>query len=326
MALPTLVRTWQTNCNNAQLALGSALADNRGLLISIKNALLGFASNPWTVRYSCNSTTAGTAGDGVDRWGSTAANLVWNAAGSAHSWFVMQQSGVAAGFQVLWSLENSSPNGSVMSVVVSPSAGFTGGTTTARPTATDEIVVLAAAGVWGGAGTIDQSARWSVEQSTDGAGTRIIVCTAGATTTVALFEVPANVATGWSNPTAFSWLNSSGGLGGFQTYGSLKTRVGALAANLALACEGTAANVHGPADIAFGNLANEVSGEWPMWPIGVDCNTVGARGRLATLVDLWYGSSNVTSGDSYPATGTTGQFAQFGNLIIPWNNGPVNLT
>lgn len=326
MSLPTLVRTWQTSCNNAQAALGSALADNRGLLIAIKNQMLTFGTNPWTVRYSCNSTTAGTAGDGVDRWASTPANLVWQGAGSAHSWIVLQQSGIATGFQLLLSCEGSSASGSIMVIVVSPSAGFTGGTTTARPTATDEQVLVNGVG-WGGVGTVDQSARWSVEQSTDGAGTRIVTCAGGAVTGIAFFEQPANVVTGWSSPSVSLWVNGTGTLANFSTYGNSKGRIGATSANLGISCEGTAGTAAlGPADAVFGNIANEVSGEWPFWPLGIDCSTAGVRGRHGTLVDLWFGSSNVPSGDSYPATGTTGQFAQFGVLIIPWNNGAVNLS
>jgi hypothetical protein len=104
-------------------------------------------------------------------------------------------------------------------------------------------------------------------------------------------------------------------------------RVSSATASIGMACEATAASGgYGPSDTTFGNIANELSGEWPLWPISIDCSTVGARGRLGTLVDIWMGSSAVASGDSYPATGTTGQFAQFNNLVIPWNGGAVNLS
>ena len=89
----------------------------------------------WAVDSSCDGTTAGTAGDGVDRWGAafTPANLNYNSEGSAHSWFVLKHTGLnlflvlnltGGTYQVSFSVSKTQP---------------TGGTTTNRPTAADEI-------------------------------------------------------------------------------------------------------------------------------------------------------------------------------------------
>ena len=143
---------------------------------TVKDALIAFASTPWTMRYSCNSVTAGAAGDGVDRI-TTNANLVWASAGSAHSWIVLRQTGIATNFELLLSCENAHASGTTLMIVVSPAAGFTGGTTTARPTATDEVVLNAAAVAW--AASAVTALRWHLQQSTDGQCTRIITCAAG---------------------------------------------------------------------------------------------------------------------------------------------------
>src|SRR5947209_5087453 len=90
-ALPAPSLTWQQSLNNVQLASGTALTDHRTILLGIKNALIGFGTNPCTVKGSCHSTVAGL--DAVDRW-SAIANLVWAAAASAHSWIVLEQGGI----------------------------------------------------------------------------------------------------------------------------------------------------------------------------------------------------------------------------------------
>src|SRR5260221_1297717 len=113
MGMPTFVKTWQFNINQAIASNGTAgvagqrISDNQ-VLLALKNSLKGFAQNPWTVQYSSNagnngtagaaSGAAGTVGDGVDRWTSAkqdsgAGNtndLNRAAAGSRHSWFVLR--------------------------------------------------------------------------------------------------------------------------------------------------------------------------------------------------------------------------------------------
>jgi len=71
-------------------------------------------------------------------------------------------------------------------------------------------------------------------------------------------------------------------------------------------------------------MANEISGEWPMLPIGIAGVGAGARGRHGSIADLWIGSNGVASGDSYPVA--QADFAQFGSLIVPWNRGAIHLS
>lgn len=316
MALPTLVKTWQHNVNNQITAQGTALADNRKLLRSIKNAMIGFGTNPWTVRYSCDSSSAGSAGDGVDKWAADS-NLVWAAAGSAHSWIVLRQTGIATNFELLLSCEGAAAGGNVLTIVVSPSAAFTGGSTTARPTATDEIVLINGAS-WSGISS-DISSRWSVQQSTDGQSTRVIICASGAPTAYWLLEKPANPTTGWSNPSVFAAVASSPTIAALTSTATppWRMRSGSTTGNVTANVEGNN-NALLPSDATVGNIANEIDSGWPMFPIGFACYTTGIRGRHGSINDLWMGSSSVASGDTYPGDASN-QFAQFGILIFPWN-------
>lgn len=110
----------------------------------------GSAAGAWTVRYSCDGVTAGTAGDGVDRWGAayTPANIVRGAAAAARSWIVMRSPTLATGsanggvpmtVEVLISFGDSAVD--YNAVIAYSKTGFTGGTATVNPSATD---------MWGG--------------------------------------------------------------------------------------------------------------------------------------------------------------------------------
>jgi hypothetical protein len=88
----------------------------------------------WLIRdYECDGSTAGTKGDGTARILADA-NVVGAAPGVAHSWAVDTVHGSLGQLCTDWD----STSDGAFSVYWSPSAGFTGGTTTARPTATDE--------------------------------------------------------------------------------------------------------------------------------------------------------------------------------------------
>lgn len=90
----------------------------------------------WTMYYSCDGTTAGTANDGVDRWTSTfdATKIVCNSPGNAHSWAVLKS---PVGLGPVYMIIDCRDNTSQVAISFSKAAP-TGGSTTARPTATDE--------------------------------------------------------------------------------------------------------------------------------------------------------------------------------------------
>ena len=318
MSLPTLSKTWQISPNNQTTAQGSVTADARKTLRGIKNALIGFGTNPWAVRYSCSSTVAGSAGDAVDRWAADS-DLVWNGPGSAHSWIVLRQTGISSTFEMLISCEGSGANASQLTMYVSTSA-FSGGSTTARPTATDEVLVIG--GPW--ITNSDISHRYHVLQSTDGQCTRIFIGSSGVCVFSAIIDKPNNPTTGWINPyfalAAFNsttWSLTSPVLITSSNASALgRMRSGSTTGNVSLTIEGLANNF--AADTAIGNIANEIDSSWDMWPLGIACLTTGIRGRHGSLFDLWAVSSSRASGDMIPGDGSN-QFAVCMPFIIPWN-------
>lgn len=126
----------------------------KSLLWCFVQALLGNITGPnagpagaipsgarWTTYYSSDGTTAGTANDGVDRWTSSfTASKIVRASSGAHSWFVLK-SPAALGPYYLTVDYLSSADSSV--ILVLSKAAPTGGTTSLRPTATDETAFSA---------------------------------------------------------------------------------------------------------------------------------------------------------------------------------------
>jgi hypothetical protein len=316
MALPIPVKTWQYSANNAQAALGSIATDNKTLAIAIKNAILAFGTNAPTIGYSCSSTVAGSVNDGVDRW-TTTANIVQNAAGSAHSWFVFKMAG---GVQFLWSFGNGNATSNTGGIVasISPSAGFTGGSTTADPTATDQITVVSAV-----AGNFcnlaaDAAVRWNVMLSTDGTLMRWFILSAGALLDGIWVEQLANLTTGTPGANVASW-----GIGGTTSVflGLLgNTKQNGVSTATALAYE----------SVANLSIASEISGGFDCFPISVAGTAVGARGKIGTLQDIWATSTGIALGDGAPASGTLNQFICLGGstqgVLIPWNTTALQLT
>lgn len=324
MALPTLVKTWQYNVNQTIAASGSALTNNRRLLRAIKDSLLGFALGAWTTYYSCDSVTAGTPGDGVDRWGADG-NLVWAGFGAAHSWYVLKQTNITTNYQILITLETTSATGSVLGVFSSASAGFTGGTATARPTATDEVTVLATNSAFGGNATNVQQ-RLHVMMSNDGQCTRIVMHDTNVSKGYWMFDKVQSSVTGWNYPaigyakgnsTTTSIITSTN----IYASTSLFKGYGTVAMDIYLCAEGR----NNAALCNVQTIGSSLGDGYPMFALGVGSDTPGNRGRHGRIVDLYFGLANNVEADTYPGDGSN-QFVQFGILIFPWNGTAPGIT
>jgi hypothetical protein len=130
--------TWRTDPNRIPSDVSSAANKCKWDAWHLVHALLGdsggFTEGLWTVYYSCDGVTAGTANDGVDRWGSAFnATKIVNATG-AHSWFVLKAPETLGSLYLTVDCNNASA--STFTILFSKAAP-TGGTTSARPTATD---------------------------------------------------------------------------------------------------------------------------------------------------------------------------------------------
>lgn len=145
-ALPALTKTYSVRANAPFQDNTSALNLARSMILSLKehmkNTLAGgtvggtrHANSVWTVKGSSDGTTA--ALDNVDRW-STISNLVFNASGSAHSWIVLENA--TLGYQVCIDCNQLAATniGFAATEIATP---FTGGSSTTRPTATNEFLM-----------------------------------------------------------------------------------------------------------------------------------------------------------------------------------------
>jgi hypothetical protein len=329
MALPSLTKTWEGRINQTIVAQGTALACNKRIVRTIKDSLIlttnwvdasngaTTPSNMWAVRYSCNSSVAGSAGDGVDRW-SADSDLVWQSAGAAHSWMVLRETAIDTNTELLIECADNSSNGALLRLVLSPSAEFTGGTTTARPTATDEIVALNGA-TWGGAGSADGNTVLHVQKSTDGQQWRVFVFKGGVClTTWRIGKLTASHAS-LTHP---AYIYAAGSGSADTNSQALMTAasgwnlrgVSNATAGLSVPC------VAGTRITATETYANDLSSGWDIVTPGPLMSvTASNRGCHGHVPDLTSVSEARIPGDEFPGSGSTGQFAITGTgTLDPW--------
>jgi hypothetical protein len=321
MPAPAKEKTWQYSNNNG-LFFGATLIDTlRLVMFQIKTSLTGFASNPWTVSGSSNSSASGM--DAVDRWAS-AAGLVW--AAGARSWIVLRQAGIATKFEICIDLNTAASN--TITLVVSPVNGFgtanagTNGSTSARPTATDEVVLFnSAAWTYGSSNNI----AWvHAQQSSDGQCTRVFQASSNLIHSTWIFDRVKNPNPGWTGTPAVFSAHSANGLTSspeYTGYHDIQTRAnirhGAVNGNVFFATPGFNSAAFGRT--SAGAVPHDVSKEWPMTPITLWSETTLLRGMWGNLYDLYWGSDDLNTQITYEAGGVPHAWAQFGTMIFPWN-------
>lgn len=359
MSLPTLQKAYNFFYNPGAVApstnilvatSGSNITDNQVNMFKVKDILKNFSNsggtltNKLVIKGSCNGSGGGGSfgnNDNVDRW-TTSANLIWsNSAGVAnHSWIVFECSSIATHYQFCIDLNgnNSANNNAFGALIFSPSAGFflanggTDGAANARPTASDEITVF-------GGGTVSgtrlfgqqtgpaYTTRIHAMQSTDGEVTRIMVLSGGTPLLFWNFEKLRNPVSGFTkvgvcgarcaqstvdSVMTSRWWTSTG-----ETGGSAVFRGPGSPGTVGTAYWTAEGFVNGQSGSQI-TVANEIDGNWPFHPMGFASLAAGVRGRHGQLFDIWYGSTGVPTGDDYPSAGTH-LFAQFGQIIVPWD-------
>lgn len=146
MAIPVLSRNYWARANQPFAANTTAGLVAQSLIFALKQLMIDsaaggsasgtrVAASKWTVLGSSDSTTA--ALDAVDRWVAHT-NIVQNNSGSAHSWIVLRCA--ALGYDCLIDA-NSSTTASFRVAFTPSTTPFSGGSTTAGPTSTEEFTV-----------------------------------------------------------------------------------------------------------------------------------------------------------------------------------------
>jgi hypothetical protein len=329
MPAPSKVKTWQFNLNSLQRGANYDTSRIR-ILNYIKDKLKGFGSTPWTVSGSSNSSASGM--DGTDRWTST--NLQWNSAGNPHSWIVLRQTGLAAKCEICFDCAN--VNTHLLTVVVSPVNGFgtvnggTDGSTAARPTATDEMVILNG-GDWITGSANNTPCIVHCMQSTDGKCTRVIICANGYPVSLFMFDYANNALSGWTGTKAYFSVKGIGNSTATQldytyynnTNANVNFKHSTTAGLFYFATPGCVSSVFGKH--AGGLVSHDLSGEWPFFAITLASTSTSVLGLFGTAYDLYWGTnanSNTIPMDYY-MSGSALSWAQFGTLIVPWDGSSI---
>ena len=334
MTLPQLAKTWQFNVNQTIKWQGNLTLTDQLLYYTIKQTLRAWTSRPWTVRGSSDGATAGM--DGLDRW-TTPAKLIWAGGAVAHSWVVLEQTGLTSvgnpptsGFQLLIDLNNGSAN--TASFYASHTGAFTGGTVTARPTATDEFSI--------GKNNVASMTfpNWSsgaqlqlhMMQSSDGKCTRVFVMggqSSGPQVLGGLMcEDVANPLSAMQYPPVATVYGPQGNYGDFMQVGATGEMWSGRDNGTNYYAATTAEGIPNKDLAEQIQWPNEVTGEWCMHPLGLYVpNTTFKRGRLGSLYDLWFGPGGLTHGTMFP-NNSSYKFAKIGPLVVPWLGSGVGYT
>jgi len=328
MALPVLEKTYIFDVNNT-ISVGASSVGYGELLFQWKTFFIT-GSNAWTVVLSSDASTAGAS----DLWVNAAACTTHADPGGAHSWIVLQNDAISTGFQMLVNLSDTGGGGNtIMDTFISEAAGFTGGTTTNRPTATDEVFSdLDSDGQqWvDGLDLTINPAQFHMARSTDGEIWRFWAFVAGNETSLMSLEKPKAAVSGWTVPWVCVFPSRySFGSDATSSYGSLNdlkantfTRANSVDTRLFCTSEGAISSMLGQLQTSGADLD---SGFFPFFPIGLFSDAAGSRGRLGALTDIWWGSTSPATGDHYPGDASR-QFVQVGDLILPWDGGIAMLT
>lgn len=331
MALPTLSKTWQFDVNNV-IASAAELTFYQNLAYELKEAMTGFASNPWTVIASCDSTTANNSG--TDLW-LAPANIVWNT--GAHSWIVLEN---ASGSQLCIAMDFTGTNNQDALIFFSPGGEFlvanggTDGTTTARPTAPDEYDARTGPDLsawWGNQTTTPAQNVFHMWHSTDGTLTYIVGYSGNIPHTFVALGSINNPVTGHVEPYLGTWLTNTGVINIITTTNlsdSQRLSSAQAGTEMTLFVTGMGHANQLSHEVAAASVAEELSGELFFTECGLFSGITGMRGPKGSLHDIYWGQYQVASdGDTYPNNAATRQWVQMGHLVLPWlGDGTVPLT
>lgn len=284
-------------------AEGSSTATNKTMSVALKNAMLAGGG---TMVASCDGVTAGTIGDGVDRI-VDATDIIGNTPGSAHSWWLIFF-GAALGWLLVDKDSTSDGGGAPGSVYWSPAAGFTGGSTTARPTATDEQEITNSTNLfttsngtftyhWQRVTTVGQeSFRFVATHSSLASGPNVILVLEKASTEVAA----------WTNRVIAKYVGGTSPAGDRSTW----------------TAQGWQSNVAGTARalLSVGEVppsATDPDGDRLAVPTGLNNTTIG---RLGFVDDFFFVDDAVTNLATFSDEDGTRGWVVFDEVVMWWGD------
>lgn len=336
----TFTRQWLLNVSNmSDWLIAGSNSISQNALMKIKNVLKGsdngkygwtdqsgtIVSTPtfWTVDHSCDSIIAGTVGDGIDRW-SDLTKIVWGNVAGINSWIVLRNT--TAGLFWLISCENSASDTNTLDMWVSKvgfgaTYGGTNGTTSARPTATDEQNMLVST-LWGSGNGLP--IRFHIMMSSDGLATRVLITRAMSLCGMWLIEPLADPIENLENNLVAVAKGANGSFdfssGLSQTAIPLARKIGGPVINGIFTAEGSRYqfNTHITSTLADRTIWNDMAQRNSVFAINIYGLGYPTRGKIGTIADMWGGSDLILSGRSWPGDHSRKLIA-LGPLVIPWN-------
>ncbi len=335
MAFQANAKTWQVLPNETVLMDSGNGIHQQRLIGKTKNLMVTSFAVPWTVQLCSNAgitagVNYGTTGT-TDLWAIdnqtltqsggiiTVANDVnFAAAATRHSWIVLRQTGIATNFEVCF---DCLATGTGVSVIVSPAAGFTGGSVTARPTATDEKVVSTALFLLTVPNVTHRFHAW---QSSDGQCNRIMVWNSGTLNPAWLqFDRIQNPVTGMTNPCVYTVLTSGNGVAApfaSITASTTYNMRGAGPANFQGSATFEAWNTNAALATAngIGTSPSTFDNSWPVMPMGLASNAAANSGRHGNMYDIWHAPTGIPDGNTFPDSCTARTHVKLAGFILPW--------
>lgn len=342
----TKVKTWQrayrqitfADVPPIQTGQSTRQAAHRMNMWAIKTLLVG--TGAWTVMGSCGYVGAAWASgmDGVDRWPDAVAVRWTETVGGYFSWIVLRNTAINAsgqGYQICIACNPTVTQTNMMTLVDSWGGGFTGGSTTARPTASDEQVILdkkeyafSSSSVYSGSTPLGVNCLWT----TDNTMTRICMAMhEGAShylNYVWCFEVAAVAGrrSWWDKPYIaqvagpyYRYMTDSVDGGQTDTIARMVTRVADYKVRVVNTTETTGfvtgeTHEHGALGMLTYAQTVDGNGDWIATRVGVSALEAIA-GWLGRREDLWYIPESMATGDYLPTA--TFDFFVFGDLLLP---------
>jgi len=323
--LPQVSKIWQINANVLAAKSESTLINNQNTLFTIKDILVNFNSNPWTIVRSSDSVGVADFDLWVDY-----SDIIWSTGN--YSWIILQKP--TTNSQILIDCERASSVD--LRMYWSPDGLYTGGDITNKPTATDEVT-LQSSGNWNG--NLSSYSSWvHAWHTADGALTRIAVSSDQDDPTAfwVFDEVEAPLSSQWTNPEIVCIFE-----------GNTSTERDIISASPVItnAAKGYDSNLGSSFDIVLGAMGNdsqavafpgsswmteqfygEVKNElqtengYPIAGVIVSSDTTGARGIHGKITDMWWGHDNRVLGTTFPNSTTIKRLAKLNQIVLPWFN------
>lgn len=327
MTEPTRTKTWTkysawiqtSDAPTPQTGQDADRSAARLILYLIKTQMLAAG---WTVVRSCGYYGGAWNHGAADHW-PTADSVRWKEADNKFGWIVLKNTNLHAdgnGFQVMFALDADRTLTYRMTMHTSIEGGFTGGSETAYPTATDAIVIYDdASDAWfstTGGGFPQCPLALNIWYSSDGQSFRVW----GATqivlnqTNEILYSLHPMMFERLVN--APSWLDKPVLAGVMRWRRASMATPGSTASyerRLYFGCEGVVkcAVLMVAEGINNGLLINhaasqipDMGGRWAVYPVSVISMNGMVPGVVGTLADFWMVPDALVTGDYFPGDGS----------------------